>query len=86
MRIGNQSYPMLDTDFPTVDRNNPYQLTPAEEKVMDQLIQSFRHSERLQKHIRFLYSVGSMYKVTNGNLLFHGCCPWTTMGPSNPLN
>lgn len=80
VRIGNQVYPMLDTDFPTVNRENPYQLTPAEEKVMDQLIQSFRHSERLQKHIRFLYSVGSMYKVTNGNLLFHGCMPMNEDG------
>lgn len=33
------------------------------------------HSDRLNTHMRFLYSKGSMYKTINGNLLFHGCIP-----------
>ena len=48
--------------------------------MIDQLTDSFRHSEKLQKHARFLYSKGSMYKVHNGNLLFHGCIPMTESG------
>ena len=73
--IGDQVYPMKDCDFPTVDPADPYQLTEEESHVIDQLTDSFRHSEKLQRHVRFLYSKGSMYKVHNGNLLFHGCIP-----------
>ena len=73
--IGDKVYPMLDTDFPTVDPANPYELTEEENHVINQLTDSFRHSEKLQKHTRFLYSKGGLYKIINGNLLFHGCIP-----------
>ena len=78
--IGDAVYPMEDCDFPTVDPGNPYALTEEESHVIDQLTESFRHSEKLQRHVRFLYSKGSMYKVHNGNLLFHGCVPMTADG------
>ncbi len=70
-------YPMADCDFPTVDKNDPYGLTAEERQVIDQLTDSFRHSEKLQKHVRFLFSKGGLYKIYNGNLLFHGCIPMT---------
>ncbi len=73
-------YPMLDCDFPTVDPNNPYELTDEENHVINQLTESFENSEKLQKHIRFLYSKGGLYKVCNGNLLFHGCIPMNDDG------
>ena len=73
--IDGKDYPLEDCDFPTVDPQNPYELTPEEESVIDQLTYSFRHSEKLQEHVRFLYSKGSLYKIYNGNLLFHGCIP-----------
>ena len=73
-------YPMLDCDFPTVDPNNPYELTDEENHVINQLTDSFENSEKLQKHIRFLYSKGGLYKVCNGNLLFHGCIPMNNDG------
>ena len=78
--IGEKTYRMEDCDFPTVDPKNPYALTEEESHVIDQLTDSFRHSEKLQRHIRFLYSKGSMYKVHNGNLLFHGCIPMDDCG------
>ena len=73
-------YPMLDCDFPTVDPANPYELTAEENHVINQLTDSFENSEKLQKHIRFLYSKGGLYKVCNGNLLFHGCIPMSDDG------
>ena len=73
--IGGASYPMLDTDFPTVDPADPYALTPEEDTLINTLTRSFRHSEKLQRHVRFLYSKGSLYRIYNGNLLFHGCIP-----------
>lgn len=78
--IGGIDYPMEDCDFPTVDPANPYELTEEESHVIDQLTESFRRSEKLQRHVRFLYSKGSIYKVHNGNLLFHGCIPMAEDG------
>ena len=78
--IGDTTYPLEDVDFPTVDPKDPYTLTPEEDTVINQLTASFLRSEKLQKHIRFLYSKGSLYKVFNGNLLFHGCIPMTAEG------
>ena len=80
--IGDKVYPMLDCDFPTVDPANPYELTEEELHVITQLTDSFRHSEKLQKHVRFLYSKGGLYKIQNRNLLFHGCIP---MNPDGSL-
>ena len=78
--IGGKVYEMLDCDFPTVDPANPYELTEEEHHVINQLTDSFRHSEKLQKHTRFLYSKGGLYKVINRNLLFHGCIPMNADG------
>ncbi|MBQ6839619.1 MAG: fructose-1,6-bisphosphatase [Oscillospiraceae bacterium] len=73
--IDDKVYQMEDCDFPTVDPKDPYALTAEELQVIDQLTDSFRHSEKLQKHVRFLFSKGGLYKVFNGNLLYHGCIP-----------
>ena len=75
--IGGHVYPLSDCDFPTIDPNDPYKLTAEEQQVIDQLTDSFRHSEKLQRHVRFLFSKGGLYKVYNGNLLYHGCIPMT---------
>ena len=73
-------YDLADTDFPTVDREHPYELSPEEDELINQLTASFEHSEKLQRHVRFLYSKGGLYKVYNGNLLLHGCVPLTEDG------
>ena len=75
-----RTYPLICSDFPTIDPSDPYALTPEEEEVMDRLSLAFMHSEKLQRHVRFLYSKGSMYKVYNGNLLYHGCVPMDSDG------
>lgn len=78
--IEGKTYKLLDTNFPTIDPNDPYALTEAEAELMESLCSSFKHSEKLQKHIRFIYSKGSMYLVINNNLLYHGCIPMTPDG------
>jgi fructose-1,6-bisphosphatase-3 len=75
VRIGETDYAMSDVEFPTVDRKDPYRLTPEEEQVMARLQHAFLKCEKLQKHVRFLYSNGGLYKVHNSNLLYHGCVP-----------
>lgn len=69
------SYPLRDTTFPTIDWENPYALSPEEADVMERLTMAFINCEKLQRQIRFLFTQGSLYKVYNGNLLYHGCVP-----------
>ena len=78
--LGDKRYMLNDKSFPTVDTNNPHRLSDGEETLMSVLTASFLHSEKLHKHIRFLFSKGSMYKTCNGNLLFHGCIPMNDDG------
>ena len=78
--IDGRSYPMEDMNFPTVDPKDPLKLTEGEEELIHTLEMSFCHNTLLHKHIRFLYSNGSMYKCCNSNLLFHGCIPMTEKG------
>jgi fructose-1,6-bisphosphatase-3 len=73
VHLEGKAYPLLDTHLPTIDPAQPYKLTQQEQNVVERLKLSFTHSERLQKHVRFLYARGSMYLVYNGNLLYHGC-------------
>lgn len=73
--ISGKTYKMKDMDFPTIDPKKPFELTEEEAKVMVRLQQAFMKCEKLQRHVRFLYAKGGMYKIYNGNLLYHGCVP-----------
>ena len=73
-------YELTDTVFPTVDPADPYRLTPDEEDVMQRLEQAFTGCEKLQRHMRFFLDAGSLYKICNGNLLFHACVPLNADG------
>lgn len=70
-----KTYEMKDVDFPTVDWEHPYELTEGEQEVVERLRQAFLRCEKLQRHVRFLFAKGSLYKIYNGNLLYHGCVP-----------
>ena len=74
------AYEMNDVDFPTVYPEKPYELTTEEAELMERLRQAFVQCEKLQRHIRFLFSKGGMYKVHNSNLLYHGCVPMDEAG------
>lgn len=86
VEIDGQEYPMLDTYFPTIDPENPYELTPEETEVMARLRTSFIHCEKLQRHVRLMLKRGSMYKIYNGNLLYHGCVPMNEDGSFAKVN
>ena len=73
--IEGKEYLLRDSDFPTVDRENPYRLTDAEARVMHYLKNAFIRSEKLHRHVAFLFEKGEMYTILNKNLLFHGCIP-----------
>ncbi len=73
--VEGKEYPLLDTLFPTIDPASPLTLNEEEEELLRTLQLSFLHNELLHRHVRFLYSHGSMYKCYNSNLLYHGCIP-----------
>ena len=75
VHIDGVDYPLTDTKFPTIDPKNPLELTPEEREIIHKLKKSFVHSEKLQKHVKFLFAKGSMFLKYNSNLLFHGCIP-----------
>lgn len=78
--IDGRTYIMEDTAFPTLDIADAYALTDAEQAVLDELQAAFEGSDRLHGQIEFLYARGSMYRLYNGNLLYHGCIPMDTEG------
>jgi fructose-1,6-bisphosphatase-3 len=75
VEIDGEIYPLKDTSFPTLDPKNPYKLTEEETTVIDRLQSAFLTSEKLRKHIQYLFDKGSMYLTYNSNLLVHGCIP-----------
>lgn len=78
--IGGEIYELKDKLFPTVDVNDPYKLSEDEDAALHALQASFLKSEKLQKHIKYMFSNGSLYKVFNGNLMYHGCIPMDSEG------
>ena len=73
--IEGKEIPLKTNVFPTLDVNNPYELSDVENEIVLKLHRSFVSGQRLNKHIKFLYDKGSMYNVYNRNLIFHGCVP-----------
>jgi fructose-1,6-bisphosphatase-3 len=80
INIDGVEYKLKDSNFPTINPENPFELTEEEARVMDELRASFRKSEKLQRHIKLLFSKGSMYLCYNSNLLYHGCIPMNEDG------
>ena len=75
-----KEYELRDANFPTIDPRNPLELTRGEKELLRTLCASFRHSEVLQRQVKFIYSHGGIYKCYNSNLLYHGCIPMTKDG------
>ena len=77
----------LNTDeFPTIDPNHPTNLTIEEQEIIKALQYSFLHSEKMQKHLNYMFSKGSIYLCYNGNLMYHGCIPLDENGNFAAIN
>ena len=80
IRLHGTEFALADTNFPTIDPADPLKLTEGEKRLMTALTASFEHSEPLHRHVRYLYTVGSMYRCVNKNLMYHGCIPMNEDG------
>jgi len=84
--LNETTYPLLDANFPTIDPAHPDVLTLEEQAVVAKLRLSFTNSKKLQQHVRFLYSKGSIYLIHDGNLLYHGCIAMNDDGSFRSFN
>lgn len=78
--IDGTKYEINDSNFPTLNKDNVYELTPEEKEVVERLCESFRKSSKLNDHMNFIYKKGELYTIFNSNLLFHACIPMTEEG------
>ncbi|WP_407269582.1 fructose-1,6-bisphosphatase [Radiobacillus sp. PE A8.2] len=78
--IHGKTYPLENTCFATINPEQPDQLLEEEKEVMDKLLFSVQHSEKLARHMKFLMKKGSLYLKYNENLLIHGCIPLEETG------
>ena len=79
------SYSLENTCFQTIDWENPSELSLEEKQIVDSMLASFQGSPKMAKHMELLMKKGSMYKVYNHHLLFHGCIPLKPSGEFQPL-
>lgn len=86
VNISGRNYELTDASFPTINPDNPYELTDDEKYVVKKLKSEFIGCSKLKSHIRLLLRKGSLYKISNGNILFHGCIPMNQDGTFRKVN
>lgn len=84
--LDGKEYEILDKNFPTINFDNPYELTKEEQSVIAKLRNSFINCGKLKKHINLLLNKGGLYRVYNNNILFHGCVPMNEDGTFRKIN
>lgn len=85
LTIDGVTYSLQNICFQTIDSSNPSELSLEESQVVDCMLTSYQGSPKLAKHIELLMKKGSMYKVYNQHLLFHGCIPLKASGDFQPF-
>lgn len=80
IELNGKTYPLKDSNFPTIDPADPYRLTDDESALMAKISHSFSVSDKLKRHIGIFYSHGSLFTVCNSNLLFHASIPLNADG------
>ena len=79
------TYPLRDTHLPTLDPRHPYELSHEERDCMNRMRHSFVSSQKLQEHLKYIVSNGSMYLRRDDHLIFHGCVPSDSHGAFLPM-
>lgn len=78
--IEGHTYPMRDTNLPTVDPADPYALTEDEKALVGKLHRSFIISDKLRRHMTTMFNHGTIYNISNSNLMFHASVPLNSDG------
>ena len=83
--IDDTKHALVSTCFQTINPENPSALTPEENQAVDRMLASFQSSLKMAEHMSLLMNKGSMYKIYNQHLLFHGCIPLEPSGEFQPF-
>lgn len=71
---------LSDTNFQTINFNNPTELTEEENEIINDLAIQFTQSNKIQSLMKFLFKNGKMYHINNGILNLHALIPSTADG------
>lgn len=85
VEIDGKAYALRDKLFPTIDPADPYALSADEQDCLDRVRRSFRNSQKLYEHMRYLTGIGSMHLRRDEHLIFHGCVPADAAGNFLPM-
>ncbi|MCC5895954.1 MAG: fructose-1,6-bisphosphatase [Alkalibacterium sp.] len=80
VQIDGHTFKLKDFPYRHIDESSPYSLCSEEAYIVQTLLDSYQHSEKLIRFIDFLLKKGSMYLIYNGHLLYHGCIPLNEKG------
>jgi len=82
----NKQHRLLDQDLPTFNPEVPSQLTIGEIKLLSGLVDQFKSNKKIQRQMKHLANVGSLYRVHNKILSFHAIIPVDDNGKLKPIN
>ncbi|MCL4145977.1 UNVERIFIED_CONTAM: hypothetical protein GTU68_011641, partial [Idotea baltica] len=85
IEIDGNTYELRDKRLPTIDPENPYELTPEESDCLARLKHSFLSSQKLKEQMQYMVSYGSMYLKRGECLIFHGCVSADSTGNFLPM-
>ncbi|MFR9635974.1 MAG: fructose-1,6-bisphosphatase [Rikenellaceae bacterium] len=85
VNIDGVDYMLNDLDLPTIDPSSPNKLSDEERDLMTKLAISFSNSDKLHRHVRCLFTHGSIYLAMNNNLIYHASIPLNQDGSLKAL-
>ncbi len=69
------TYPLADSELPTLDSQDPEALTHDEQRCIDALMASFLSSSVLWRQMQLIRQKGAMLLRRDNAFIFHGCVP-----------
>ncbi len=76
---------LTDTNFPTLDLDNPLRLTDEEEEIINDLVKQFTASKPIKRLMEYLFREGKLYHLNNYILNIHALIPSTREGEFEEL-
>jgi len=76
---------LTDTDFPTIDIEDPTRLSDEEKFIIDDLAKQFTSSAKIKRLMEYLFIEGKLYHVNNYILNIHALVPSTIDGKFETL-
>jgi fructose-1,6-bisphosphatase-3 len=69
-----------DSHFPTIDVKNPLELTPDEQRIIDDLAYQFATNRKLKRLLAYFFTRGNTYHIHSNTLNIHALVPSTADG------